>query len=133
MGFTSAPPTVSCLNPLLHTINPPVVLGEPTIQIHLEATIPTPGATEIKRVKKNVFLEQVKLVPVAPFTRIDGTDFFAFGRAKLFIAGHIRKNIEFATACAAALQDTIADIPFSGVTELRLSSWNSNFFTKIRY
>jgi hypothetical protein len=61
----------------------------------------------------------VKLVPVAPFTRIDGTDFFAFARAKLFIAGHIRKNIEFAsTGCTNTLFDQIVDIPFTGFTEL---------------
>ena len=61
----------------------------------------------------------MKLVPVAPFTRIDGTDFFAVRRAKLFVAGHIRKNIEYATGtCNFALQDRIVDINFTGVTFL---------------
>jgi hypothetical protein len=66
----------------------------------------------------------VKIVPVAPFTRIDGTDFFSFSRAKLFIAGHIRKDIEFTTAgttvgaCTVSLTDTVVDIPFTGFTEL---------------
>jgi hypothetical protein len=110
-------------------IKVPVVVAEPTIQIPIEAIITlAPAASEIKRVKKNVFLEQVKLVPVAPFSRIDGTDFFTAGRAKLFVAGHIRENIEFAArknvefaaagACAAPLQDQIVDIPFSGVTDV---------------
>jgi hypothetical protein len=103
----------------VNRIKIPVVIAEPTIQIPIEAIIPTPGATEIKRVKKNVFLDQVKLVPVGPFTRIDGTDFFTFQRAKLFIAGHVRKNIEYATAaCNGPLQDQIADIGFTGFTEL---------------
>jgi len=101
------------------TIKVPVVLAEPTLQIVVESDITlTPAATEIKRVKKNVFLNQVKLVPVA-FTRIDGTDFFRVTRAKLFVAGHIRKNIEYASAaCNGALRDRIADVQFSGFTDL---------------
>jgi hypothetical protein len=120
--FTNAnTPTVA--GPTISRIKIPVVLAEPTIQIAMEAVIPTPGATEIKRVKKNVFLDQVKLVPVAPFTRIDGTDFFTFQRAKLFIAGHVRKNIEYATAaCNAPLQDQIVDISFTGFTELSVAA-----------
>ena len=51
------------------TIKVPVVLAEPTLQIVVESNIELcPPATEIKRVKKNVFLEQVKLVPVALYT-----------------------------------------------------------------
>ncbi|MFB7157124.1 MULTISPECIES: CsxC family protein [unclassified Lysinibacillus] len=101
------------------TIKVPVVLAEPTLQIAVEADITlSPAATEIKRVKKNVFLNQVKLVPVA-FARIAGTDFFRVTRAKLFVAGHIRKNIEYASAaCNGALQDRIADVDFSGFTDL---------------
>ena len=51
-------------------IKVPVVLAERTIQIVVESDIPlNPPATEIKRVKKHVFLDQVKLVPVR-FARI---------------------------------------------------------------
>ncbi len=102
------------------TIKVPVVLAEPTLQIVVESDITlSPAATEIKRVKKNVFLNQVKLVPVS-FARIAGTDFFRVTRAKLFVAGHIRKNIEYASsACnGGALRDRIADVPFSGFTDL---------------
>jgi len=101
------------------TIKVPVVLAEPTLQIVVESDITlSPAATEIKRVKKNVFLNQVKLVPVS-FARIGGTDFFRVTRAKLFVAGHIRKNIEYASsACNGALRDRIADVPFSGFTDL---------------
>ena len=120
-GFTNTLTTVATQTAITTRIKVPVVVAEPTIQIPIEAIITlTPAASEIKRVKKNVFLEQVKLVPVPPFTRIDGTDFFNVTRAKLFVAGHIRKNIEFAMAgtCAAALRDQIVDIPFSGVTDI---------------
>jgi len=101
------------------TIKVPVVLAEPTLQIVVESDITlSPAATEIKRVKKNVFLNQVKLVPVS-FARIAGTDFFRVTRAKLFVAGHIRKNIEYASsACSGALRDRIADVAFSGFTDL---------------
>ncbi len=100
-------------------IKVPVVLAEPTLQIVVESDITlTPAATEIKRVKKNVFLNQVKLVPVS-FARIGTTDFFKVTRAKLFVAGHIRKNIEYASAaCNGALRDRIADVQFSGFTDL---------------
>jgi len=58
------------------------------------------------------------LVPVS-FARIAGTDFFRVTRAKLFVAGHIRKNIEYASsACSGALRDRIADVAFSGFTDL---------------
>ncbi|WP_439778202.1 CsxC family protein [Lysinibacillus xylanilyticus] len=100
-------------------IKVPVVLAEPTLQIVVESDITlTPAATEIKRVKKNVFLNQIKLVPVR-FARIDNSDFFRVTRAKLFVAGHIRKNIEYAAAeCNGALRDRIADVPFSGFADL---------------
>ena len=101
------------------TLKVPVVLAEPTLQIVVESNITlSPAATEIKRVKKNVFLNQVKLVPVQ-FCRIQGTDFFNVTRAKLFVAGHIRKDIEYSSnTCNGALQDRVADVPFSGFAEL---------------
>ncbi|MFJ7979289.1 CsxC family protein [Lysinibacillus xylanilyticus] len=117
--FTSEVTPVVATPVTAPTIKVPVVVAEPTLQIVVESDITlAPAATEIKRVKKNVFLNQVKLVPVS-FARIANTDFFRVTRAKLFVAGHIRKNIEYASsACNAALQDRIADIPFSGFTDL---------------
>ncbi|CRK83129.1 CsxC family protein [Neobacillus massiliamazoniensis] len=127
-SFTSAN-TSTVAGPTVSRIKVPVVLAEPTIQIPIETTITlnNPPATEIKRVTKNVFLDQVKIVPVAPFTRVDGTDFFTFSRAKLFIAGHIRKNIEYTQAgitsvCTVFLTDTVVDIPFTGFTELSVAA-----------
>ena len=59
-----ATPVVSG-TPALRRLKVPVVLVEKTIQSVVEADIPLdPPATEIKRVKKHVFLEQVKLLPV---------------------------------------------------------------------
>jgi hypothetical protein len=107
------------LIPSTATLKVPVVLAERTLQIVVEANVPLfPAATEIKRVHKNVNLTQVKLVPVA-FAPIPGTDFFNVTRAKLFVAGTIRKNIEYASvACNGPLVDKIATIPFSGYVEL---------------
>src|SRR3954470_22800271 len=73
-------------------IKVPAVLAERRLQIVVESDIPlSPAATEIKRVKKHVFLDQVKLVPVA-FCRIPGTDYSEVTTAKLFVAGYIHKN-----------------------------------------
>ncbi|KXH80085.1 CsxC family protein [Sporosarcina sp. HYO08] len=103
-------------NPIMKV---PVVLAERALQIVVEANIPlTPAATEIKRVTKNVFLNQVKLVPVR-FRRIGTTDYFEVTRAKLFVAGFIRKNIEYSSSnCNGTLRDRIADVEFSGFAEL---------------
>ncbi|MDM5155904.1 hypothetical protein QUF88_19530 [Bacillus sp. DX1.1] len=97
----------------------PVVLAERTIQIVVESTIPLdPPAVEIKRVLKNVFLTQCKLVPVA-FTPVQNTNFRRVTRAKLFVEGFIRKNIEFASdECNGVLYDRIANVNFSGFAEL---------------
>ena len=63
-------PVVSRHQTVVTRIKVPVVLAERTIQIVVESDIPlNPPATEIKRVKKHVFLDQVKLVPVR-FARI---------------------------------------------------------------
>ena len=101
------------------TFKIPIVLAERTLQIVVESDISLyPPATEIKRVKKHVFLDQVKLVPVA-FAPIGTTGFFTVTRAKLFVGGHIRKNIEYASAdYNAPLQDRIANVRFSGFAEL---------------
>jgi hypothetical protein len=111
--------TLTTTGATVNRIKVPVVLVEPTLQIVVESNIHLhPAATEIKRVKKNVFLNQVKLIPVA-FARIDGTDFFNVTRAKIFVAGHIRKNIEYAShECNGVLQDRIVDVPFTGFADI---------------
>jgi len=116
--LASEPTTVLSI-PVQPTIKVPVVLAEPTLQIVVEADITLdPPATEIKRVVKNVFLEQIKLVPVA-FSKFENTDFFFVTKAKLFVSGFIRKNIEYASnSCSAPLQDIIADVGFNGFAEI---------------
>lgn len=118
-GRLNDTPVPTVLQPSTPTLKVPVVLAERTLQIVIEADIPlNPAATEIKRVHKNVFLNQVKLVPVT-FTPIPGTSFFHVTRAKLFVAGFIRKNIEFASIqCNGLIQDRIAEVPFTGFVEI---------------
>lgn len=107
------------LTPGTPIVKIPVVLAERTIQIVVESDISLdPPATEIKRVLKNVFLTQCKLVPVA-FTPVPGTNYRRVTRAKLFVQGYIRKNIEYANdECNGVLYDRIANVPFSGFADL---------------
>ncbi|WP_243522867.1 CsxC family protein [Bacillus pseudomycoides] len=97
----------------------PVVLAERTLQIVVEANIPLcPPAVEIKRVLKDVFLQQCKLVPVE-YEPINETGFLRVTRAKLFVEGFIRKNIEYAAKdCNGVIHDKIAKVPFSGFADL---------------
>ena len=68
----------------------PVVLAETNITIPVEATITLDQvAMEIKRIKKNVFLTQSRLIPFSEDSRR--------GTGILFIAGFVRKNIEYVT------------------------------------
>ena len=68
----------------------PVVLAEVNITIPVEATIELcKEAMEIKRIKKNVYLTQSRIIPFSQ----DGKP----GTGILFISGFIRKNIEYAT------------------------------------
>ncbi|MBA4538015.1 hypothetical protein H1Z61_12940 [Bacillus aquiflavi] len=112
-------PVTPATNPIVKI---PVVLAETSVQIVVEADIPlTPAASEIKRVLKDAFLTQCKLVPVEfeaePVTGT--TDLFRATRGKLLLEGFIRKNIEYATAdCNGTLRDRIANIQFSGFADL---------------
>jgi hypothetical protein len=61
----------------------PVVIGAFTVQINMESKIKLPEpALEIKRIKKNVFLTQCRVIE---------------GARKVFLKGFVRKNIEYAT------------------------------------
>lgn len=87
----------------------PVVLAERTVQVDIEAKIKLEcPAIEIKRIKKQLFLTQCKLLP-----RV----------GKLFLSGFIRKNIEYATAkcssddCVSGdIRHTTCNVPFECVT-----------------
>lgn len=97
----------------------PVVLAERVVQIVVEANIELEdGAVEIKRVLKDVFLTQCKLVPVA-FEDFNETGFREVTRAKLFVEGFIRKNIEYATDdCNGEIRFTTANVNFHGFVDL---------------
>ncbi|CAH2465705.1 hypothetical protein P4T54_11215 [Bacillus mycoides] len=129
-GQTQTPLSDAAAAPILTPGAPivkiPVVLAERTIQIVVESDISLdPPAVEIKRILKNVFLTQCKLVPVA-FTPVPGTNYRRVTRAKLFVQGYIRKNIEYASStCNAPLFDRIANVPFSGFADLTAADFLS--------
>jgi hypothetical protein len=99
----------------------PVVLGERDIQIDVETEFRLKEPFfEIKRIKKNVFLNQCKLLPRAG--QIVGG---VLTTGKLFISGFVRKNIEYATAdcvedkiVSGRIAHTTIDVPFTAVTEV---------------
>jgi len=98
----------------------PVVLAETNITIPVEATIKLDQvAMEIKRIKKNVFLTQSRIIP---FSQDDRS-----GTGILFIAGFIRKNIEYATqTCTTAKTSNVCgdirhctvEVPFNFTTRI---------------
>lgn len=90
----------------------PVVLSEFTVQIDTESKIRLcEPAIEIKRIKKNVFLNQCRLIP---------------GTCKVFISGYVRKNIEYATmdcyndsGICGDIKHTTVHVPFQCMTEVK--------------
>lgn len=98
----------------------PVVIAEKRIQIDIESVIRLEEpAIEIKRIKKNIFLTQCKLLPRSGMTS-DGK----IKSGKLFLKGYIRKNIEYATAkcykgdniVSGDIRHTTVNIPFECIT-----------------
>lgn len=95
----------------------PVVIAEPVIQVDVESIIQLEEpALEIKRIKKNVYLTQCKLLN----TRGPKS-------GKLFISGFVRKNIEYATALEQSAENgaisgdirhSTIRVPFDCVTEV---------------
>jgi hypothetical protein len=89
----------------------PVVIAEKTVQIVVEANIRLDReAMEIKRIRKNIFLTQCRLIPKGGFSCHTG---------KLFLKGYIRKNIEYATAgcvgnraISGEIRHTTVNVPF---------------------
>ena len=122
-------PMVICPGPVVVKI--PVVLAETNITIPVEATITLDqNVMEIKRIKKNVFLTQSRLIP---FSQDSQT-----GTGILFIAGFVRKNIEYATqVCSVGIGVNVCgdirhctvEVPFNfttRVTFLRPPVFNEN-------
>jgi hypothetical protein len=89
----------------------PVLVAEKTVQICVEANIRLDQpAMEIKRIRKNIFLTQCRLIPRSGFTT---------GTGKLFLKGFVRKNIEYATAdcvgeraLSGDIRHTTVNVPF---------------------
>ncbi|MBU3158515.1 hypothetical protein KPL37_01855 [Clostridium frigoris] len=117
-GTTITP--VGIRGPLVAKI--PVVIGEREIQIDVETVFKlNEPFFEIKRIKKNVYLTQCKLLPRSGIIASDGT----LISGKLFISGFVRKNIEYATAdcvekeiVSGRIAHTTIDVPFTAVTEV---------------
>lgn len=81
------PDTIKC-GPVV--VKLPVVLAEVTVTIPVEATITLDKEVlEIKRIRKNVFLTQSRIIPFSDDNCKDN--------GILFIEGFIKKNIEYAT------------------------------------
>lgn len=98
----------------------PVVIAELNITIPVEATIKLDEEVmEIKRIRKNVYLTQSRIIPFSQDNRP--------GTGILFIAGFIRKNIEYATnecrkrgstnVCGDIRHCTV-EVPFNFTTRL---------------
>ncbi|MCB2289730.1 hypothetical protein LGK97_08125 [Clostridium sp. CS001] len=122
-------PTVITPGPVVVKI--PVVIAETNITIPVEATITLDkNAIEIKRIKKNVFLTQSRIIPFSQGNH-DCT-------GVLFISGFIRKNIEYATeTCSSGKSGNVCgdirhctvQVPFNfstRVTFLRTPIFNEN-------
>jgi len=79
----------------------PVIIAETSITIPVEATITLDQTVmEIKRIKKNVFLTQSRLIPFSQESyKCTGV---------LFVSGFVRKNIEYATQnCIVGTGDAV--------------------------
>lgn len=102
----------------------PVVLAEPVIQVDVESIIQLEeNAFEIKRIKKNLFITQCKLIETGY-----EYDCKAKKTGKLFLSGYVRKNIEYATVdCVNECKDgisgkikhTTVNVPFRCVTKVK--------------
>jgi hypothetical protein len=97
----------------------PVVLAEATITIPVVSTIRLESkASEIKRIRKNVFIRQCHLIPgtLTPITTPPTTPITGI----LNIAGFVRKNIEFVSkecigkgVSSGRILDTTVEVPFN--------------------
>jgi len=90
----------------------PAVIAEFTVQIDVESKIRlTEPVLEIKRIKKNIFLTQCRVI----------------GKThKVFLKGFVRKNIEYASvdsisknAICGDVKHTTIHVPFQCITEVK--------------
>lgn len=126
------PVTPDVIEPGPVVVKLPVVLAEVNVTIPVEATIKLDKEViEIKRIRKNVFLTQSRIIP---FSQDD-----EFGTGILFIEGFIRKNIEYATKTCSSprgqgicgyIRHCTVEVPFSfstRVTFIRQPIFSTNF------
>ncbi len=93
------------------TVKVPVVLAETVVQLDLNPKIEFPEPVlEIKHIKKNLKITQCRLL---------------LPTNKLFIAGFVRKNIQYATpthgskdAVISNIRSLTIDVPFKAVTDI---------------
>ena len=112
--------TPSVIEPGPVVVKIPVVIAETNITIPVEAIIKLDyAAIEIKRIRKNVYLTQSRVIPFSQ----DGE----FGTGILFIAGFIRKNIEYATKTCSKygshnvcgnIRHCTVEVPFNFTTRI---------------
>jgi hypothetical protein len=93
------------------TVKIPVVLAETVVQLDLNPTIQFPEPVlEIKNIKKNLKITQCRLL---------------LPTNKLFLAGFVRKNIQYATpkygtkdSVVSSIRSLTIDVPFKAVTDV---------------
>lgn len=90
-----------------------IVLQDVLIQTLVEADIKLPSyASDIKHIKKNVYLTQCKAIPVV------GNEFFV----KLFVEGYVHKNIQYSEDGNGCIKDYSVNIPFKCYHQVELAS-----------
>lgn len=102
-------------------VKAPVVLTEQNIQIDVEAEVRfEEPVLEIKRIRKNVYIDQCKAIIISPCAQPP--------RGKLFIGGYVRKNIEYATVgCRSKgiksgdIKHLTVKVPFKCITEIEFN------------
>lgn len=102
----------------------PIVLLRTKAQVNIESDIELEEkAIEIKRIKKNVFVTQCKVIPtyICPGPP-------PVQHAKVFLGGYVRKNIEYATAdcigchgISGDIKHTTVNVPFECVVEVNFN------------
>lgn len=97
-----------------------VVLTDAVLQVLVEADIdlPTP-AREIKQIRKNVSLNQCKVLPSTLDPNI----------VKVFITGVVHKNIQFVDSCSGVVRDFSVDVPFSCLQQLTVTTAPTDDFS----
>jgi hypothetical protein len=92
-----------------------VVIGQVPIQALTESDIHLPDyASEIKVIRKNIFLTQCEAIPLRPAEGTTTTD------VKLFVEGYIHKNIQYVEDCDGYVKDYMVNVPFKCFTRVNL-------------